>query len=69
MNIKIRLLQLGKKQVDLLEELHKRGYRTISRQSLSDMINKRLNTPKAFTIRELCDKILDEWEEEKCSDK
>ena len=65
MNTKIRLLQLGKKQVDLLAEIHNRGYKQIDPGLLSNIINRRINTPQAFTIRELCDKILDEWEKER----
>lgn len=65
MNTKVRLLQLGKKQADLLAELHKRGFEKLSPPLLSNIINRRVNTPQAFKIRELCDKILDEWEEEK----
>ena len=67
MNIKIKLLELGKTQVSLLDELHKRGYKETTPSMLSLIINKKLNTPKAFKIRELCEKILDEWEEEKNS--
>lgn len=64
MGIKLRLLQLDKKQVDLLAELEKRGCGGMTSSLLSAAINKRINTPKAFKIRELCEKILDEWESE-----
>lgn len=64
MNTKIRLLQLGKKQVDLLDELHKRGYWEIGSPSLSSFLSRRINTPKAYMIRELCDEIITKWEEE-----
>lgn len=65
MNIKIRLLQLGKTQVDLLRELHKRGYSSMVPATVSSIINKKLNTPQAFEIRGVIDKILDEWEKER----
>lgn len=65
MNTKIRLIQLGKKQVDLLMEIHKRGHNEVTAAEMSNTINYRIQTPKAFLIREWCDEILTEWEKEK----
>lgn len=62
MNIKMRLLLLRKKQVDLVAELHKRGYKEVFAPTLCNCINGKLNTPKAFEIRRVCDEILTEWE-------
>lgn len=63
MNIKIKLLELNKRQKDLLEELRNRGY-SIQPPELSVFINKQLTTPKADVILGLCDEILTEWENE-----
>ena len=65
MNTKIKLLQLGKTQVDLLHELRNRGYTSMIPATVSSIINKKLNTPLAFKVRAEIEKILDEWEEEK----
>lgn len=59
--VKIRLLKLGKKQIDLMDELNKRGL-NVAQSQLSDSINGRLNTPKGSKIRTECLYILDEWE-------
>ena len=67
MNTKIKLLQLGKTQVDLLRELRNRGYTSMIPATVSSIINRKLNTPLAFKVRAEIDKILDEWEEEKNS--
>lgn len=64
MNIKAKLFELGKKQVDLLEELRKRGYAKLQPPELSTFINKRTTTPKANEVLELCCEILSEWEKE-----
>lgn len=64
MNIKIRLLQLGKKQVDLVDYLQKNGYPTMCQQTVSAMVNRKLNTPLAYRVREEIDRILTKWEEE-----
>lgn len=65
MNTKIRLLQLGKKQVDLLNLLQKRGFPSLCPQTLSAAINRRLNTPLACRVRNEVDQILTEWEKER----
>lgn len=64
MNTKIRLLQLGKKQVDLLDELHKMGYKEVSAPTLSTAINKKSFEPKMQLICQLCDNIIEKWENE-----
>lgn len=64
MNTKIRLIQLGKKQTDLLEELHKRGYRTVNAGCLSRAINNKSIEPLAQRVREMVEDILTEWEAE-----
>lgn len=64
MSIKVRLLELNKRQTDLLEELRKRGYKTLQPPELSLFINKKLTTPKAREVLSLCEEILSEWESE-----
>lgn len=61
MNIKIRLLELNKKQVDLLEEIRKRGYSHLDPSVLSKYINGRAVTPQAKSVLALCEDILTEW--------
>lgn len=62
MLIKVKLFELGKRQTDLIDELHKRGYKNIQPSELSLMISKRLTTPKAETFLQLCEEIIKEWE-------
>jgi len=61
MPIKMSLLELGKKQVDLIDELRKRGYSTIQPAELSAFINKKITTPKAKTVLAICDEIIEDW--------
>lgn len=58
--IKMKLLELGRKQVDLISELERRGIQT-NPAELSNSINGNLNTPKGAKIRQECLYILDEW--------
>ena len=60
--IKIRLLQLEKKQVDLLEELRKRGYPKLYASQLSRYISGADVSPQAEAVMETTKEILSEWE-------
>ena len=62
MNIKIKLLELNKKQVDLLDEIHKRGYPTLPPSLLSRYINRREITPQSKAVLAICEDVLNEWE-------
>lgn len=64
MLIKMRLLKLGKKQVDILQELHKMGYKEVAPTTLSSAVNNLNHEPKQELIRKLCDEILTKWEKE-----
>lgn len=64
MNIKIKLLELNKKQVDLLNEVRKRGYPKLDPSVLSKYINGRAITPQAKAVLALCKNILAEWSAE-----
>ncbi len=60
MSIKIKLLELGKKQVDLIEELRNRGF-TIQPPELSTYINQIMITPKSERVLRACDEIIEDW--------
>lgn len=57
-DIKIRLLKLGKTQRWLLMKLHENGYRTITESRLSAMIKGSYISGCSPQILELCDQIL-----------
>lgn len=59
--IKIKLLQLDKKQSDLLPELRSRGF-TIGAQELSSFITGRTLGPKHDAVLENVADILCKWE-------
>lgn len=65
MSIKVRLLEVNKRQVDLIDELRKRGYPTIQPPELSAFINNKLTTPKAEAVLKICDEIITDWEEKR----
>lgn len=67
--IKLRLMQLDKKQVDLLAELRRRGYTNMCQPTLSKYIRGHEVTPQARAVRELSYQILDEWESEEKSNR
>lgn len=60
-DIKIKLFELGKKQVDLLRELRNRGQK-VSPQELSCFISGVVQTPKIETVLNIARDILKEWE-------
>ncbi len=61
--ILIRLMEIGKKQVDLLAELENRGIH-ISYADLSRTLNNRICTARSDMVKETCEKIVEEWERE-----
>lgn len=63
--VKVKLLELEKKQVDLLMELRKRGYPRLQQPQLNAYINGAVTTPQAQAVMQIVDGILDEWENEK----
>ena len=64
MDIKIKLLELNKKQVDLLDAVRKRGYPKLDPSVLSKYINGRAVTPQSKSVLALCENILAEWSTE-----
>ncbi len=59
--IKIRLMELGKKQVDLIPELAKMGIKTEPAE-LSNALSGRYQKPKLDKILSACNVIVTEWE-------
>ena len=61
LDIKIRLLRLGKTSKDLITALHDKGLR-VSPPEMSLFINGISKTPKAEQVLKEADGILKEWE-------
>lgn len=61
-DIKIRLLQLDKTQVELAAELRTRGFRNVDGCGISKVVSGYLQTPLALKIKEEIYEVLDEWE-------
>lgn len=59
---KIRMIKLGKRNVDLLEEVRKRGYPKLYQQQLSAYICRREFGPQAKAVLALIEDIITEWE-------
>lgn len=59
-----RLYAIGKKQIDLLAEIQKRGYPNLYETQLSSYISGRNSGPQATAVRALVQEILTEWEEQ-----
>lgn len=66
MNIKIALIELGKRQVDLIPQLEKRGLKILP-CDISTALNENrfYNQPKMVKIRAAITEIIDEWRREK----
>lgn len=60
-NIPVRLVVLGKKQVDVMRELHRKRIK-VTPSELSLFINGLNNPPKSELVLAEADKILTEWE-------
>lgn len=61
MELKVELMRLGKKQIDLCKELNRRGVRCCS-SDLSYALND-VPRPKYDELREESAKIIGEWKE------
>lgn len=61
-DIKIRLLKLGRTQRWLLMKLHENGYATLSEPRLSSIINGSYTSGYSPQILELCNQFLKEEE-------
>lgn len=59
---KVRLAMLGKKQVDVLSEVRRRGYANLELSQLNAYINGRNTTPQAKAVMKIVDDVLNEWE-------
>lgn len=63
-NIKVRLMLVGKTQVDLVNYFQNHGYPSMCPQTMSAIVNMRLNTPQAYNVRREINLLLDGWEAE-----
>ena len=63
--MKVRLVQLNKKQIDVLEEVRKRGYPKLGFAAFNRYFNGREITPQGEAVMKLADKIISEWEKKK----
>ena len=61
-NIKARIITLGKRLVDLIPELEKRGIIVSAPPHLSNALNGKDITPKAVEIVRVSNEIVTEWE-------
>ena len=64
--IKVCLAELGKKQVDLIPELAKRGLK-VNPAELSNAILGRIQQPKSDKILSAANEIVSAWEQAKTS--
>lgn len=63
MDVKERLERTGKKQVDLIRALRKKGYE-VQPPALSSILNDVYTYPKALEIKDAASEIVAEWERE-----
>lgn len=63
--IKIKLLELNKKQVDLLAEIRKRGYPNLAASQLNVYINHPDHTAQCTAVLKLVHYILEMWAKER----
>ena len=61
-NIKARIITLGKRLVDLIPELAKRGIIVSAPSHLSNALNGKDTTPKAKEIVRVSNEIITAWE-------
>ena len=62
--IKVRLAELGRKQVELIPELAKRGLR-VNPTELSCAVRGICQSPKSMKILSAANEIVSEWESER----
>lgn len=66
--IKIRLAKIGKRQVDLVDEINRRKYThkgnvlTVFQADMSNLVNDRYIKPKSEAIYKAADEVLTDWE-------
>ena len=60
--IKARLAAIGRKQVELIPELRKRGIEKITPADLSNALSGMSQTPKSSAIVSAANEIVTEWE-------
>lgn len=65
--IKVRLMELGKKQIDLIPELQKKLGTSISSPELSVALSGVSQSPKSMNIVSAANEIISAWEQGKTS--
>lgn len=60
--VKERLDAVGKKHIELLFEVRKRGFAKMSQPAFSAITTGATVTPQADAVLEVCSQILNEWE-------
>ena len=65
MSLKIELLKLGKKQIDLLDEVRKRGYPNLYETQLSLYLSGRDRSPQGKAVRKVCEEVILLWQLDK----
>lgn len=63
MELKIELVKLGKRQIDLVSELRERGYK-INPPDISAYISGYIVTPKSQEVLKECERIIEKWKVE-----
>ena len=58
---RLRLYQLGKTQIDLMQEIRRRGV-YCARTELSETLNGVRVSPKARMLKAMAEEIVEEWE-------
>lgn len=64
LQIKIKLLKLGKTQADIVDALLSEGFK-IDAFAISKYVNGKIKTPKAEKVMSRVYRLLEEWEEAK----
>lgn len=60
MELKIELVKLGKRQIDLISELRERGYK-INPPDISAYLSGYIVTPKSQEVLKECENIIEGW--------
>ncbi len=62
--LKLRLVELDKRQTDIVRELQKRGFKNLDRATFSSYLSRTRTGPQADTVLALAEEIVTQWEKE-----
>ena len=62
--LKLRLVELDKRQTDIVRELQKRGFKSLDRATFSSYLSRTRTGPQADTVLALAEEIVTQWEKE-----